>query len=59
MKIYVVISHVKLKYFHLIYPYIRFIRKMACESFRREPPIFHPGPTLVANGSHIGRPSEE
>ena len=33
MKICVVISHVKLKHFQLIYPYIRFIRKMACEIF--------------------------
>ena len=46
----VVISHVKLKYFHLKYPYIRFIRKMACDIFARGGPnsIFCPGPTLVS-----------
>ena len=40
-KIYVVTSHVKMKYFHLIYPYIQFIRKMACEMFPGGPPIIY------------------
>ena len=45
-KICVVISHVKLKHFHLKYPYIRFIRNMACEMFTRGAPnsLFCPGP---------------
>ena len=47
-KICVVISHVKLKHFHLKYPYIRFICKMACEIFARGPQFFIlPQPTLV------------
>ena len=41
MKICVVISHVKLKHFHLIYPYIQFIRKMASKIFAGGAPILY------------------